>query len=92
MPAFGPGSLVQPLTDGQIAAIADYVLSHFGNAEATVYADAVKQVRIGGKQVPLAKLASPGVMLLLGAGGVFGVIIVAGGVWWLISRRKQRVA
>lgn len=92
MPAFGPGTLVQPLNDEQIATIADYVLSHFGNAQATVSADAVKQVRVGGKQVPLAKLASPGVMILLGAGGVLGAIIVVGGVWWLISRRKQRVA
>ncbi|GBR22476.1 c-type cytochrome [Gluconobacter japonicus] len=92
MPAFGPDSLVQPLTDEQIATIADYVLSHFGNAQATVSADAVKQVRAGGKQVPLAKLASPGAMLLLGTGGILGAILVVGGLWWLISRRKKRSA
>lgn len=92
MPAFGPDSLVQPLTDEQIAAIADYVLSHFGNAQATVSADAVKQVRAGGKQVPIAKLASPGVMILLGVGGGLGVVLVIGGLWWLVSRRQKRSA
>ena len=92
MPAFGPNSLVQPLTDQQVASVADYVLSHFGNAEATVTADAVKQVRTGGKQVLLAQLANPAVLLGLAAAGIIGACIVLSGIWWFVSRRKKRLA
>lgn len=92
MPAFGPNSLVQPLTDQQVASVADYVLSHFGNAEATVTADAVKQVRTGGKQVLLAQLANPAVLFGLAAAGIIGACIVLSGIWWFVSRRKKRLA
>ncbi|NVN10838.1 cytochrome c [Nguyenibacter vanlangensis] len=81
MPGFDGHSLVQSLSDQQVASIANYVLAHFGNAQASVTAETVATVRAGGKQVPIAKLADPSVIAVL---AVVGLVIL--GVLALVLR------
>lgn len=89
MPAFGPTALVQPLTDAQVADVADYVLSHFGNTQATVSPEFVRQVRTGGKPVLVAQLANPKVMLGLTAAGLVGLIIVVFALRAFLRNRRR---
>lgn len=75
MPAFGKTPLVQPLDNQQIASIADYVLSHFGNAEASVSVSDVEASRAGGKPVLISLLINPVVGLSLIAGGLAALVL-----------------
>ncbi len=86
MPAFGEQSYVDPLSNAQIAAIANYVLNQHGTPGEAVTANYVQQVRQGnaGPTPLLAKLqplALPGLIAL-------AILVLAGGVWLL--RRKRR--
>ncbi|QTD92183.1 cytochrome c [Burkholderia anthina] len=83
MPSFGEDSYVQPLKDDQIAAIANYVLAQYGNADVTVTPDDVAVVRSGGP-VPLLVRARP---LMLAAPVVIVLLIVFG---IMIRRRRAR--
>jgi mono/diheme cytochrome c family protein len=56
MPRFDAYSYVNPLTDAQIASIANYVLKQYGNPDIEVSADYVAQARRGGPQPLLAML------------------------------------
>jgi len=69
MPAFGPDALfTDRLDDQQIADVSNYVLSRYGNAELSVTATDVAQVREGGPKAPIAVLArnSGPVLIVLG--------------------------
>ncbi|AXK62944.1 cytochrome c [Burkholderia sp. IDO3] len=83
MPSFGEDSYVQPLKDDQIAAIANYVLAQYGNADVTVTPDDVAVVRSGGP-VPLLVRARP---LMLAAPVVVVLLIVFG---IMVRRRRAR--
>lgn len=56
MPRFDARSYVQPLSDAQIALVANYVLANYGNARLSVTADDVRQARQGGPAPLLARL------------------------------------
>ncbi|WP_322044391.1 cytochrome c [Paraburkholderia sp. J67] len=56
MPSFGEDSYVQPLSDEQIASIANYVLTQYGNADVRVSVEEVAQARNGGPRPLLARL------------------------------------
>ena len=56
MPRFDAYSYVDPLTDRQIAMIANYVLKQYGNPDVQVTEAYVAQARKGGEQPALAKL------------------------------------
>ncbi|PFH29377.1 cytochrome c [Burkholderia sp. JKS000303] len=86
MPSFGEDSYVQPLKDDQVAAIANYVLAQYGNADVTVTPDDVAVVRSGGP-VPLLVRARP---LMLPA-SVLVVLLIALGIM-VRHRRARRVA
>ncbi|MBY4870990.1 cytochrome c [Burkholderia sp. Bp9017] len=86
MPSFGEDSYVQPLKDDQVAAIANYVLAQYGNADVTVTPDDVAVVRSGGP-VPLLVRARP---LMLPA-PVLVVLLIAL-VIMVRRRRARRVA
>ena len=83
MPSFGEDSYVQPLKDDQVAAIANYVLAQYGNADVTVTPDDVAVVRSGGP-VPLLVRARP----LMLAGPVVVVLLIALGI--MVRRRRTR--
>nr|WP_175801210.1 cytochrome c [Burkholderia anthina] len=83
MPSFGEDSYVQPLKDDQVAAIANYVLAQYGNADVTVTPDDVAVVRSGGP-VPLLVRARP---LMLPA-SVLVVLLIALGI--MVRRRRAR--
>ncbi|WP_175777383.1 cytochrome c [Burkholderia anthina] len=83
MPSFGEDSYVQPLKDDQVAAIANYVLAQYGNADVTVTPDDVAVVRSGGP-VPLLVRARP----LMLAGPVVVVLLIA--LWIMVRRRRTR--
>ena len=82
MPSFGPGSYVQPLTDDQVAAVANYTLSAFGNPEARVSAHEVAITRAGGQPALLLRAAS---LLPLAV-----VAIIAALAWaaWRAARKR----
>lgn len=81
MPSFGEDSYVQPLKDDQVAAIANYVLAQYGNANVTVTPDDVAVARNGGP-VPLLVRARP---LMLAA----PVVVVLLGVFAFVLRRRR---
>jgi len=85
MPSFGEDSYVQPLKDDQIAAIANYVLAQYGNADVTVTPADVAVARNGGP-VPLLVRARP---LMLAAPVVLVLLVVFGIV---VRRRRLRRA
>ncbi|MFT9256563.1 MAG: cytochrome c [Acetobacter sp.] len=89
MPGFDGNSLVQQLDDRQIASIANYVLTHFGNAQASVTPEAVAMVRAGSSQVPIARLADPKVLagLVLAGLVVLGALVLA--LRYAIKSRRQ---
>ncbi|UTD27772.1 cytochrome C [Bradyrhizobium sp. WD16] len=86
MPGFGEKSLVQPLTDTQIASVSNYVLKTFGNASAKVTPQDVATIRAGGPEALLAKLADPKILAAVGIAGL--VVIVA--VLAAVLRRRPR--
>ncbi|AFQ50224.1 cytochrome C [Burkholderia sp. A9] len=83
MPSFGEGSYVQSLKDDQIAAIANYVLTQYGNADAKVTADDVAVARRGGPQPLLARMQP-----LMLPGIVIGVLVVVLLIVFGLSRRR----
>jgi mono/diheme cytochrome c family protein len=62
MPGFGTDSLVQRLSDTQIAALANHVLQQFGNAQVQVSPADVATIRAGGPSAPIALAGNPFVL------------------------------
>ncbi|OZI30994.1 cytochrome C [Bordetella genomosp. 10] len=85
MPSFGQGSYVNPLTDEEIASIANYVLANYGNAKLTVTPADVREVRTGGPTPPLAK-ARP----FLVPGGAVAVLAILLLVILAVRRYRRR--
>ncbi|WP_347557215.1 cytochrome c [Robbsia sp. KACC 23696] len=84
MPAFGPNaSFTDRLTDADVADVANYVLTQFGNAHVAVTADDVATVRRGGPPVLLARLGSYAIPALL---VIVIAIVLLIGLWR--ARRK----
>ena len=86
MPRFDKRSYVQPLTDEQIASIANYVLKQYGNPDVTVTPAYVAQARSGGEKPFLAR-AQPFML----PGGIAGILLLIALFVWL-RRRRQRKA
>ncbi|WP_417420704.1 c-type cytochrome [Halomonas sp.] len=79
MPAFG-----EQLSDEQIAAVSNYVLSQYGNPELEVDAARVTELRQGGP-TPLLVKAMPWLI----AAGVIFVLFVLGMITFLIRGKKR---
>jgi hypothetical protein len=73
------------LTNGQIAAIASYVTSRFGNPAVTVDETAVARLRAGGP-APWIAAAAPWLVAIAGAVVLF---IVVGLISLLFFRRRR---
>ncbi|MPM78908.1 Fructose dehydrogenase cytochrome subunit [bioreactor metagenome] len=85
MPRFDEKSYVDPLTNEQIAAIANHVLEYYGPATiAKVSVQDVQRARQGGEAAPLARL-QPYIAPTLGVAALLVVLLA----WWLVSRRKR---
>lgn len=86
MPNFGEDSYVQPLSNDQVAAIANYVLMQYGNASVHVTSEDVETVRRGGPRPLLARMQSlmlPGSIV---AGALVAVLVI---VFGLFRRRAS---
>ncbi len=83
MPAFGPSaSFTDRLSDQDVADVANFVLSQYGNPSVKVSAADVATVRAGGKTAPLARIgafAAPGMVVVL-------IVMIGLALWW---RRKR---
>jgi mono/diheme cytochrome c family protein len=86
MPSFGDGSYVQPLTDQQIASIANHVLTQFGNADAHVTEADVAIARSGGPKPFLARIQPA---ILPGMGIVVLLILVLIAVYTVRRRARK---
>lgn len=87
MPRFDEQSYVDPLTNDQIAAIANHVLQHYGPADArTISAQDVQLAREGGAKPLLAK-AQP----YMAPAMVVGALLVLALLVWLVRRRKSSI-
>jgi fructose 5-dehydrogenase cytochrome subunit len=86
MPNFGPASFVQPLDDSQVAEIANYARTAFGDPAAPVTAHDVAVARKGGAPPLLARAAA-----LLPATLAVGVLALVAALW-SISRRLRTPA
>jgi mono/diheme cytochrome c family protein len=85
MPAFGPDALfTDRLNDQQIADVANYVLSRYGNADKTVTAADVALTREGGPKAPLAVMAKFTIPAIILVCVLIGLAFMA-----LISRRRK---
>ena len=85
MPRFDEKSYVDPLTNEQIAAIANHVLKHYGPAtSSSVTPQDVQQARQGGPQPFLAK-AQPYIAPAMVVIGLLVVLLL----WWLVRRRRR---
>ena len=85
MPRFDAKSYVDPLTDEQIAAIANYVLSNYGNGVADVTPAQVARVRSGNAgPAPLLSTLQPWIVpgMVLAALLLFALLLR-----WLGRRR-----
>lgn len=71
----------QALSDQQVATLASYLTTHFGNPAIKVSASQVKELRAGGPGSNLVGLAQTAI--------VVGVLVVIGLIIWLIRRRRQ---
>jgi len=91
MPGFGSQSYVTPLTDGQIADIANYVLTRFGNPDANVTPDDVAIARKGGP-VPFLASVQPYILPATVAAGLIVILIIAAIVMSRTARRKAAVS
>lgn len=87
MPRFDAQSYVNPLTDTQVALIANYVLQQYGNPALKVSADDVRQSRQGGAR-PLLARAQP-FMIPAMVAVLLLVLLLA---WALVRRRRARRA
>ena len=85
MPRFDAHSYVNPLTDQQIAMIANYVLKQYGNPEVQVSEAYVAQARKGGEQPILAKL-QPYIAPAIGIAVVLLLLII----FAVVSVRRRR--
>ena len=86
MPRFDHESPLQPLTDMEIASIANHVLSHYGDATTQVDARRVREAREGGPRPFLAKVQP---MLLPLAIAVLVLVLAAALAWWLLRRGRS---
>jgi mono/diheme cytochrome c family protein len=82
MPGFGghPAD-ANPLGDRDIAALGNYVLSHYGSADTTISEQQVAEVRRGGPGSPLPDLARGGVAA--------AVIVLLLGIAFVIFKRQR---
>jgi mono/diheme cytochrome c family protein len=82
MPGFGPqASYTERLSDEEIAAISNYVLTQYGNPSVEVSAADVATIRLGGPAPAIVKLMPVG----LGALGVLVVLLIL----WVVARRRK---
>ncbi|WP_017345987.1 cytochrome c [Pantoea sp. A4] len=86
MPAFGPGSQVQSLSDQQIATLSNFVFHQYGNSALQVTPEQVKSLRTGGDQPLLTRIAAPAT---LGAGVVVILIVLLLSLRALRKRRQD---
>ena len=70
------------LSDQQVATLANYLTTHFGNPNISVSAAKVKEVRAGGPASHLAALAQGAIAV-----GVIVVILLL--IWWVRRRRQS---
>jgi len=87
MPRFDARSYVNPLTDKQIALIANYVLKQYGNPEVQVSEAYVARARKGGDQPVLARLQP----FVAPAIGVLVLLLLLIAVAVVTVRRRRRV-
>lgn len=69
------------MTDAQIAAVTNYVMSDIGQSKVTITEDRVKTLRAGGETSPLLMLSRVG----MGVGGVVVLLLL---VWFMRRKRK----
>ncbi|AHV94903.1 cytochrome c [Bordetella holmesii] len=84
MPRFDQKSYVQPLTNNEIALIANYVLANYGNPVLTVTAEDVQVARSGGAPPLLARM-QPYILPAL----IVAAVLVLLGVFVLVRRRRR---
>lgn len=87
MPRFDALSYVDPLTDGQIAAIANHVLVRYGNSAATVSERDVAVARAGGAK-PLLAQAQPFILPAMVLAALLVLVLLS--VWLRRRRRLPR--
>ncbi|MDB5846485.1 MAG: cytochrome, partial [Rhodoferax sp.] len=87
MPRFDGSSPVNPLSDEQVASIANYVLAQYGNPAVQVVAADVRQTREGGPKPLLAKVQPVFAPLAFIVPILLIVLVV-----WLLARRRRRQA
>lgn len=87
MPRFDAHSYVNPLTDQQIAMIANYVLKQYGNPAVEVTPAYVAQARKGGEQPLLAK-AQPYIAPLIAAAVLLLLLVIFAVI---TVRRRRRI-
>lgn len=85
MPGFGGHATdANPLSDRNIAALANYVLTHYGSADTTITEQQVAEERRGGPSSPLLALARGGIAA--------AAVVVFLGIAFLIFQRRRRLA
>ena len=84
MPGFGDASYVQPLTDAQVAAVANHVRATYGPGTPLVTEADVATSRQGGPSSPLPLLARPGLAVAV------LIVLALLGVRWQRARRRDR--
>ncbi len=82
MPAFGPHSRVQSLSDGEIASLGTYVMTSMGNERVRITAAEVATRRRGGATAPLVLAVRWGMPL--------GAIVVIALIAFVLIWRKRR--
>jgi fructose 5-dehydrogenase cytochrome subunit len=83
MPGFGGHPTdANPLSDGNITALGNYVLTHYGPSDATITEQQVAEVRQGGPSSPLLALAR---------WGMAAVAVALLGISFLIFRKRNSV-
>lgn len=85
MPHFSKGSMINELSNEEVAAITNYVLEQYGNPQLEVTSDDVAQAREGGAEPLLAKV-QPFIVWII----VAVVILITALVIWLVIRHRKR--
>jgi fructose 5-dehydrogenase cytochrome subunit len=85
MPRFDKDSLVNPLSDAQIADIANFVLGQYGNPAVSVRAEDVAQTRAGGPRPFLAKIQP----VMAPVAVMAALLVLAALLWWIVRRRRR---
>ncbi|GBR47418.1 c-type cytochrome [Neokomagataea thailandica] len=75
MPGFSQGSYAEHLSDADVAAVSNYVLSRFGNSNAMLTEDDVTRIRHGGAKPLIAEIGPYITPALLVAGGFMVAVI-----------------